>query len=182
MFAALDFETADHGPDSACAVGVVRVERSEGVASATLHIRPPRPRVLFTHIHGLTWAMVEDAPPFAEAWPLLAPFLDGASVLAAHNAPFDRRVARRLLHGGRAGRAGGPVPLLGATRPADLEAEAERLAERLPTARDPPAAPRRRVRRGGPRADRHRGHRRIRGNDRGRGEGLTWGRRTGANS
>ena len=25
-FVAIDFETADHGPDSACAVGLVRVE------------------------------------------------------------------------------------------------------------------------------------------------------------
>jgi len=91
-FAAIDFETADHGPDSACAVGLVRVEGLEVVARATLWIRPPRPRVLFTHVHGLTWTMVKDAPPFADAWPLLAPLLEGASVLAAHNAPFDRRV------------------------------------------------------------------------------------------
>ena len=91
-FVAIDFETADHGPDSACAVGLVRVEGLEVVARAVLWIRPPRPRVLFTHVHGITWAMVKDAPPFADAWPLLAPLLAGASVLAAHNAPFDRRV------------------------------------------------------------------------------------------
>jgi DNA polymerase-3 subunit epsilon len=36
--------------------------------------------------------MVRDAPPFAAAWPQLLPLLDGAAVLAAHNAPFDRRV------------------------------------------------------------------------------------------
>jgi DNA polymerase-3 subunit epsilon len=91
-FVAIDFETADHGPDSACAVGLVRVEGMKVVGRESLRIRPPRRRFLFTYIHGITWEMVQDAPDFAEAWPRLAPLLDGASVLAAHNAPFDRRV------------------------------------------------------------------------------------------
>ena len=91
-FVAIDFETADHGADSACAVGLVRVEGGEVVRREVVLIRPPRPRVLFTHVHGITWEMVADAPPFAEAWPKLAPLLDGVAFLAAHNAPFDRRV------------------------------------------------------------------------------------------
>jgi DNA polymerase III subunit epsilon len=106
-FVALDFETADHGPDSACAVGLVRVERLKVVARAILHIRPPRPRVLFTHVHGITWPMVQAAPPFADAWPLLAPLLVGASVVAAHNAAFDRRVLVACCE-----RAGLPAPAL----------------------------------------------------------------------
>jgi DNA polymerase-3 subunit epsilon len=89
---AIDFETADYGPDSACAVGVVRVEGLEVVRRETLLIRPPRPRVMFTHVHGITWDMVKDAPGFADTWPRLAPLLEGAAVLAAHNASFDRRV------------------------------------------------------------------------------------------
>jgi DNA polymerase III subunit epsilon len=91
-FVAIDFETADYGADSACAVGVVRVEGLKVVAREAVLIRPPRPRVMFTHVHGLTWEKVKDAPPFADAWPQLAPLLDGAAVLAAHNAGFDRRV------------------------------------------------------------------------------------------
>lgn len=91
-FAAIDFETADHGPDSACAVGVVRVEGGRIVGRVAVLIRPPRPVVLFTRVHGLTWAVLRDAPPFADAWPKLAPLLDGVGFLAAHNAPFDRRV------------------------------------------------------------------------------------------
>jgi DNA polymerase III subunit epsilon len=91
-FVAIDFETADHGPDSACAVGLVRVEALTVVRRETLLIRPPRPRVLFTHVHGITWDMVKDAARFADAWPALSPLLDGASTLVAHNAPFDRRV------------------------------------------------------------------------------------------
>ncbi len=91
-FVAIDFETADHGPDSACAVGLARVENLEVVRRVALLIRPPRPRMLFTHVHGITPAMVAAAPAFGELWPRLAPVLDGADFLAAHNATFDRRV------------------------------------------------------------------------------------------
>src|SRR5436305_897604 len=91
-FVAIDFETADHGPDSACAVGLVRVEGLKVVRREVVLIRPPRPRIVFSYIHGITWEMVASAPAFAEAWPALAPVLEGASFLAAHNAPFDRRV------------------------------------------------------------------------------------------
>jgi DNA polymerase-3 subunit epsilon len=91
-FVAIDFETADHGPDSACAVGLVRVEGLKVVHRESLRLRPPRQQVLFTHVHGITWEMVKDAPRFADAWPRLAPILDGAFAVAAHNAPFDRRV------------------------------------------------------------------------------------------
>ncbi|HEX4609620.1 MAG TPA: exonuclease domain-containing protein, partial [Urbifossiella sp.] len=91
-FVAIDFETADYGPDSACAIGVVRVEGLQVVRREAVLIRPPRPRVMFTAIHGITWGMVKDAPAFAAVWPRLAPLLDGAAVIAAHNAAFDRRV------------------------------------------------------------------------------------------
>lgn len=91
-FVALDFETADHGPDSACAVGVVRVEGGKVVHREGLLIRPPRPQILFTRVHGITWPMVATAPMFADVWPRLLPLFDGAAFLAAHNAPFDRRV------------------------------------------------------------------------------------------
>jgi DNA polymerase III subunit epsilon len=91
-FVAIDFETADHGPDSACAIGLVRIEGRSVVRREALLIRPPRPRFLFTHIHGITWEMVKDAPTFADAWIGLSPLLDGACALVAHNAPFDRRV------------------------------------------------------------------------------------------
>jgi DNA polymerase-3 subunit epsilon len=89
---AIDFETADYGPDSACAVGLVRVEALSVVRREALLIRPPRRRVRFTHVHGITWEMVKDAARFVDAWRYLSPLLDGASALVAHNAPFDRRV------------------------------------------------------------------------------------------
>ena len=91
-FVAIDFETADHGADSACAVGLVRVEELKIVARETILIRPPRPHIFFTFIHGITWPMVKDAPVFRDAWDKVAYLLEGATFLAAHNAPFDRGV------------------------------------------------------------------------------------------
>jgi DNA polymerase-3 subunit epsilon len=109
-FVAIDFETADHQPDSACAVGLVRVERMQVVHREVMLIRPPRSRIVFTWVHGLTWEMVKDAPPFAEVWPRLEPLLEGAAVLAAHNAPFDRGVLTACC--GAAGLSAPPLPFL----------------------------------------------------------------------
>lgn len=91
-FVAIDFETADHGADSACAVGLVRVEDLQIVARQKLFIRPPREHIFFSFLHGITWAMVKDAPVFRDAWGQIAPLIEGATFLAAHNAPFDRKV------------------------------------------------------------------------------------------
>lgn len=99
-FVAIDFETADYYPDSACAVGLVRVEGMRIAERVTVLIRPPRQRFQFTDIHGITWAMVAGEPSFAEVWPRLLPLLEGAEFLAAHNASFDRRVLNACCTGG----------------------------------------------------------------------------------
>ncbi|RPI44930.1 MAG: exonuclease [Betaproteobacteria bacterium] len=91
-FAAIDFETANYGSDSACAVGVVVVSDNRIVDRVYHLIRPPTSDFTFTHIHGLCWADVSSAPTFAELWPELLLRLEGVSFLAAHNAPFDRAV------------------------------------------------------------------------------------------
>ncbi len=91
-FAAIDFETADHGRDSACSVGVVRVEDGKIVAKLRRLIRPPRREFFFTHIHGLSWTDCAEAPTFGQLWPELAQALSGTDFLAAHNAPFDKGV------------------------------------------------------------------------------------------
>jgi DNA polymerase-3 subunit epsilon len=106
-FVAIDFETADYGADSACAVGMIRVEARNIVHREVVLIRPPRRHIVFTHIHGITWTQVESAPSFAEAWPRLLPLLEGASLLAAHNASFDRRVLETCCRA-----AGIPAPAL----------------------------------------------------------------------
>lgn len=91
-FVALDFETADRGSDSACALALMRVEGLEIVERRVCLLRPPRQYFLFTYVHGIAWKHVKDAPTFAEVWPTLRPMLDGVAFLAAHNAGFDRRV------------------------------------------------------------------------------------------
>lgn len=89
---ALDFETADKYPDSACALGMTRIEGEKITESWYSLIRPPRPEVHFTEIHGLTWDMLKDQLDFASLWPSIAAFLEGAELLIAHNASFDRSV------------------------------------------------------------------------------------------
>ena len=91
-FVAIDFETADYGRDSACAVGLVRVERGRIVLRESYLLRPPRPSFAFTAIHGITWSMVARKPAFRELWRRIRPALMGAEFLAAHSAGFDRSV------------------------------------------------------------------------------------------
>jgi len=93
-FVAIDFETADHGQDSACAIGVVRIEGNVITDRAHYLIRPPRREFLFSYVHGITWDDVKDAPTFRELWPELARKFHGADYLAAHNKGFDRTVLR----------------------------------------------------------------------------------------
>jgi len=91
-FAAIDFETADYARDSACAVGIVRVEYGRIVERVYRLIRPPRREFVFTYLHGITWEMVRSEPVFGQRWPELKPLLRGLDFLAAHNASFDRGV------------------------------------------------------------------------------------------
>ena len=91
-FVAIDFETADQGPDSACAVGLVRVEGGRIVVRERHLLRPPRDYFLFTYIHGISWKDVAGKPTFREAWPNIRRMFEGAEFLAAHNSGFDSRV------------------------------------------------------------------------------------------
>ena len=91
-FAAIDFETATFARDSACSVGVAFV-RDDGRIDLKRHlIRPPTREFRFTHIHGLSWHDVRNAPTFAAVWKGLAPLITNVRFLAAHNASFDRGV------------------------------------------------------------------------------------------
>lgn len=91
-FVAIDFETADRQPDSACAVALVRVEEGRISRRESRLIRPPKRPFEFTYLHGIAWEDVADQPTFGQTWPDLAEVLDGALYLVAHNAPFDRGV------------------------------------------------------------------------------------------
>jgi len=89
---ALDFETADYLPDSACSVGLVRIEENTIVDSTYFLIRPPRKSEVFTYIHGLYWSMLCNQPIFKDVWPKIQCFIQESEYLIAHNASFDRKV------------------------------------------------------------------------------------------
>jgi len=91
-FIAIDFETADYQPDSACALALVRVEGSRIVHRSHFLIQPPRQDFIFTYLHGITWEMVAKEPTFGDLWPELKPLLADVKFFSAHNAPFDRGV------------------------------------------------------------------------------------------
>lgn len=91
-FVAIDFETADYGADSACAVGLVKVAKGRITRQEHFLIRPPRREFVFSYIHGIEWEHVAGKPSFRDLWPRMAEVLAGARFLAAHNAPFDRGV------------------------------------------------------------------------------------------
>lgn len=91
-FVAIDFETANRHADSACAIGLVKVENFKVIEQVEYLIRPPTNWFEFTYIHDIDWSMVADKPTFAQLHPQIDSFLAGVDFLAAHNASFDRRV------------------------------------------------------------------------------------------
>lgn len=91
-FAAIDFETANHSRDSACAIGVAVVRQGNVAAPERRLIRPPTRDFFFTHVHGLAWENVRNEPSFAEVWKDLYPAFSDVNFLVAHNASFDRGV------------------------------------------------------------------------------------------
>ncbi|MFS0893179.1 3'-5' exonuclease [Microbacterium sp. 179-I 3D3 NHS] len=97
-FTAIDFETANSSPASACAVGLVRVRGGEVVATAGWLIQPPPGHDEFqewnVRIHGIRPSDVVAAATWVEQFDRLCDFA-GADVLVAHNAGFDLNVLRR---------------------------------------------------------------------------------------
>lgn len=94
-FVAIDFETANRSPASACQVGLIRIRDGEIVATDEWLIRPPAGHDEFApfnvKLHGISAASVHEAPD----WPTtLRRILDFVreDVLVAHNAPFDMGV------------------------------------------------------------------------------------------
>lgn len=96
-FVALDFETANRRANSACAIGLVRVEGGRIVQHAHHLIRPPEDDFEHSWVHGITADHVKSAPHFAALWPSIAPLFDGVAFVAAHNAGFDKKVLQTCL-------------------------------------------------------------------------------------
>ncbi|MBK8980687.1 MAG: exonuclease [Planctomycetes bacterium] len=91
-FAAIDFETADRRPASACAVGAVRVVDGVVVSGLRRLIRPPESRFPFARIHGIRAEDVASAGAFTEAWRETERLIAAADFVCAHNLAFELRV------------------------------------------------------------------------------------------
>ncbi|BDZ55888.1 exonuclease domain-containing protein [Agromyces marinus] len=96
-FTAIDFETANSSPASACSIGLVKVADGRVVRREHRLIRPPFRHGEFSpwnvRIHGITADRVEGA----DGWEVHLPFLRefaGDDWLVAHNAGFDTGVIR----------------------------------------------------------------------------------------
>jgi len=100
-FVAIDFETANNSPLSACSVGLARMnDQGDVLQTKYWLIKPPEE---FSHfyrrnieIHGIYPSDVRDEHHFDYLWPEISLFV-GDSVLVAHNAIFDMRVLCSLL-------------------------------------------------------------------------------------
>jgi DNA polymerase III epsilon subunit-like protein len=89
---AIDFETANQSADSACAIGIVSIEKGNITQKEFQLIRPPQQHFTFSYIHGITWADVQGQASFIEVWNHLISFWKDADYFLAHNASFDRKV------------------------------------------------------------------------------------------
>lgn len=102
---AIDFETANDYPNSACSVGVVRfvdgIEQNSVyslIKPAKMYFKPE-----FTEIHHLSYNNVRNQPQFPEVWQtVIEPFIknkDGSeTIFIAHNAKFDMGVLRACFN------------------------------------------------------------------------------------
>ena len=96
---AIDFETANDYPNSACSVGVVRF--IDGIEQDSVYslIKPAKMyfKPEFIDIHHISYGDVRNEPQFPEVWQtVIDPFIknpDGSeTVFVAHNAKFDMGV------------------------------------------------------------------------------------------
>mgnify|MGYP003515874407 FL=1 len=97
-FIAIDFETANRYPNSACSLGIVYVDNQTIKDEKYFLIRPPIMNFDPNHIrvHGLTADDVTHAPSFKDVWEIIkADFTD--TMIIAHNAYFDMSVLKACL-------------------------------------------------------------------------------------
>ncbi|MDF7672399.1 3'-5' exonuclease [Lactobacillus sp. ESL0701] len=97
-FIAMDFETANRHPESACSLALVMVRNNQIVDRFYTVINPQMPfDARNIQIHDITAADVEDAPTMAEVWPQIKALYQPGMLVAAHNARFDTNVMRQSL-------------------------------------------------------------------------------------
>lgn len=97
-FTAMDFETANHHPESACSLALVLVRDNKIIDRFYTVINPQMPfDGQNIKVHGITADDVKDAPTMAEVWPKIAPLYQPGMLVAAHNARFDCNVMEKSL-------------------------------------------------------------------------------------
>lgn len=98
-FTAIDFETATANQNSACAVGLVVVERGIIVNEFYSLIQPPQNQYMWqtTRVHGIRPRDTVDAPTFQQLFPQIVPFISNR-LMVAHNELFDRGVLRKTMN------------------------------------------------------------------------------------
>lgn len=97
-FIAMDFETANFKPYSACSLALVMVRDSRIVGEYYTLIKPETEFFWKNiQIHGIRPADVAQAPKFPEVWEQIAQYYNPKSLIVAHNAPFDNGVLKGCL-------------------------------------------------------------------------------------
>lgn len=99
---AIDFETANYSPLSACSLGLAIFQDQTLIESPYWLIKPPKGHGWFKEewtkdIHGISWFDVREASLFGDIAPQVIAHLSGADHVIAHNAPFDLRILHALL-------------------------------------------------------------------------------------
>jgi DNA polymerase III subunit epsilon len=92
-FVAIDFETANSHPHSACAIGLVSVKAGKIEKEYYTLIQPPDNIYYYhnTRVHGISASDTLHAPTFDLVFPEICKIMKGRRVVA-HNESFDRNV------------------------------------------------------------------------------------------
>lgn len=97
-FTAMDFETANRYPESACSLALVLVRNNKIIDKFYTVINP---QMNFDsqniQVHGITAQDVIDAPTMAEVWPKIKDLFQPGMLVAAHNIRFDSNVLKQSL-------------------------------------------------------------------------------------
>ncbi len=97
-FVAIDFETATHSRNSACAIGIVTVVNSIITEEYYTLIRPPQNQYFWRNIqvHGIHPRDTAEECDFEFLFPAIYERIQG-KILVAHNESFDRSVLKHSM-------------------------------------------------------------------------------------
>ncbi|RMC40807.1 exonuclease [Lactobacillus sp. ESL0236] len=97
-FIAMDFETANRQPESACSLALVMVRDNKIIDRFYTLINPQMPfDSRNIQVHDITADKVKTAPTMAEVWPQIKDLYQPGMLVCAHNARFDTNVMRKSL-------------------------------------------------------------------------------------